>query len=204
VPQVPDEAVAMLDKKRVQRWDRKKKKFVQTTVGEMRRGEQKTRTESGKVLVMSAKRKAEQQGKAYAKWSFKNKQSIGQSENAGGTDGSESFGTFGDSVGGGALVVDGSKMDYRRGAKKARHMAQLQGVVHKTSSRNTVNADVGDELKTEDTMRKEAMMSKHASDMNKGRKHMKALGRQSRGKGGKKKKGNFGTKGKVKMIIRKK
>ena len=87
---VGDENDEIVKKQRMMRWDKSKRKYVQTTVGEELSGESKSkklRTESGQ-LIKNSKLKL---GELYQKWQKKTNRSIGRS------------GVF-DDVGGGAAV----------------------------------------------------------------------------------------------------
>ena len=88
---VGDENDEIVKKQRMMRWDKSKRKYVQTTVGEELSGESKSkklRTESGQ-LIKNSKLKL---GELYQKWQKKTNRSIGRS------------GVF-DDVGGGAAIV---------------------------------------------------------------------------------------------------
>jgi hypothetical protein len=74
---VGDENEEMVKKHRMMRWDKSKRKYVQTTVGEELKGESKSkkmRLESGQ-LVRSDKAKL---GELYVKWQKKTNRSIGR------------------------------------------------------------------------------------------------------------------------------
>ncbi|CAB9524185.1 dependent RNA helicase [Seminavis robusta] len=74
---VGDENEELVQKQRMTRWDKSKRKYVQTTVGDELRGEsksKKTRLESGQ-LVATEKMKL---GELYAKWQKKTNRSIGR------------------------------------------------------------------------------------------------------------------------------
>jgi ATP-dependent RNA helicase DDX54/DBP10 len=75
---VGDENDEIVKKQRMMRWDKSKRKYVQTTVGEELSGESKSkklRTESGQ-LIKSSKLKL---GELYQKWQKKTHRSIGRS-----------------------------------------------------------------------------------------------------------------------------
>eukprot|EP01034_Spumella_vulgaris_P022841 gene22841-29015_t len=73
----PDEAYEMNKKKRVMRWDAKKRKFVKQSLEEMasnqQKGAKRMRTESGVIVKGSSK----PQGELYEKWKKKSHREIG-------------------------------------------------------------------------------------------------------------------------------
>lgn len=73
----PDDALELNKKKRVMRWDAKKRKFVKQSLEEMassqQRGAKRMRTESG-VIVKGSSRP---QGEMYEKWKKKSHREIG-------------------------------------------------------------------------------------------------------------------------------
>jgi hypothetical protein len=74
---VGDENDDIVKKQRMMRWDKSKRKYVQTTVGEELSGESKSkklRTESGQILKSNKLRL----GELYQKWQKKTNRSIGR------------------------------------------------------------------------------------------------------------------------------
>lgn len=123
---VGDENVDLIKRQRMMRWDKSKRKYVQTTVGDELSGESKTkkmRLESGQ-LVKGDKMKL---GELYEKWQKKTNRSIGR------------VGVFDD-------VTEGASGEAAGPIKKA----QRAGVVKKS---NTKNFD--DEPRTATAIRKE-------------------------------------------------
>jgi hypothetical protein len=201
-----DDTKKMEENKRVMHWDRKKNKYVQRTVGELKRGNVKTRTESGQVVVQSKRQQAQEQGKYYAKWVKKNNRTIGENEYEGGATPGV-VGADGDEPAGQSAVALHLAADYRGGKLNKRASGFGMGEVSYNVGGQVPNADIEEELKDEDVMRKEADEDQKKNDRNKGRKFMKGKGtggktdRKGKGKGGK-----FDSKGgksKSKMIVRK-
>ena len=100
----PDEAVKMMNQRRIMHWDVRKKKYIKTTVGEVRSGQVLRRNEAGaKIHGM----KKEKQGEIYKKWQKKHNKSINSSGGMEDDDG----------------VSPEAGVDYRNG-KKPRLMTQ--------------------------------------------------------------------------------
>ena len=188
----PDETMAMQDKKRIQRWDAKKKKFVQSTVGEVRRGEVREKRENGGIKRMTKKEQLAQRGQLYQKWQQKTHKRIGNSGEEESTP-----------------TVVANKVDMRGG--RARHHLTGFGYAETAApSRIVENAAVENELKSHDAIVKdqrekafeqEKLKGKHA-DSSKLRDLKKKKKTGLRGKGNIKGK-YHGAKGNSLMIIRK-
>jgi len=74
---VGDEREDMVKQQRVMRWDKSKRKYIQTTIGEEAQGmskSKKLRLESGQIV----QRKGMKLGELYEKWQKRNKASIGR------------------------------------------------------------------------------------------------------------------------------
>lgn len=67
---IPEDVREMNDKRRLMHWDKRKRKYVQITVGELKSGNKKQKTESGKKM------KEHKQGELYKKWQEKNNKRI--------------------------------------------------------------------------------------------------------------------------------
>jgi len=189
----PDDTLAMQDKKRIQRWDAKKKKFVQSTVGEVRRGEVRDKRENGGIKRMTKKEQLAQRGQLYQKWQQKTHKRIGN------TGDEES-----------APSVAANKVDYRGG--KARHHATGFGYAESTAQPRTIeNASMEGELKSHAEIVKDERATAFEQEKLKGKKadSSKLRDLKKKKKTGLRGKGNVkgkyhGAKGRSLMIIRKK
>jgi hypothetical protein len=120
---VGDENDEIVKKQRMMRWDKSKRKYVQTTVGEELSGESKSkklRTESGQ-LIKNSKLKL---GELYQKWQKKTNRSIGRS------------GVFDDVVGPSTVSTDEDFSARKRrgaGVKKASPTKAKSGAELKTA-----------------------------------------------------------------------
>jgi ATP-dependent RNA helicase DDX54/DBP10 len=125
---VGDDNEELVKNQRMTRWDKSKRKYVQTTVGSELSGDsktKKTRLESGQ-LVKNDKMKL---GQLYVKWQKKTNRSVGRT------------GVFDDVDGAGAPAETGKKM---KGTKGARDGGKASG-----------GDDGGDEVKTSTSIKKE-------------------------------------------------
>jgi hypothetical protein len=192
-----DDAKKMQDNKRIMHWDKRKNKYVQRTVGELARGNVKHRNEAGQVVSQTKRKQAEEQGKYYAKWVKKNNRTIGENE----YDASTMDGEEGEQTEGGPAVLNVAA-DYRGGRLAKRTSGFGMGEVNYKIGGVVANAEVEEELKDEDVMRKEAEEEQNKSDRNKGKKFMTRKGKD--GKDGKKshKFRNAAFNSKSKMIVR--
>jgi ATP-dependent RNA helicase DDX54/DBP10 len=144
---VGDENDELVKKQRLMRWDKSKRKYVQTTVGSELSGDsktKKTRLESGQ-LVISDKMKL---GQLYVKWQKKTNRSVGRT------------GVFDDEDGGGAPTESGRKRkgqgERDDGEKTSESGRKRKGQgARNDGEKASGGGGGGDEVKTSTTIRKE-------------------------------------------------
>jgi ATP-dependent RNA helicase DDX54/DBP10 len=177
---VGDENVDLIKRQRMMRWDKSKRKYVQTTVGDELSGEsktKKTRLESGQ-LVKGDKLKL---GELYEKWQKKTNRSIGRvgvfddvTEDAGGEDAAPI--RKGQKAAGGGKKANAKNFDDER-----KTVTAIRKEREKKEDMRVKNMKKGDRRQLERKQRTEKAAAPGSSS---GKKGIKAKGRWSSSKKG--------------------